>query len=90
MTDSGTRSVQAAVDTPVLQDVTLHVAAAAGQLATVREMICAGAPVDRLDPKGRTALHYAVEAGQYEIITISSPPRGECQSSRTMGSDAVT
>jgi len=70
MIDSNSRSAHGAANTPVLQDVTLHAAAAAGQLATVCELICAGEPVDRLDPKGRTALHYAVETGQHEIIAF--------------------
>ncbi|MCP4659697.1 MAG: hypothetical protein GY856_30205 [bacterium] len=39
-----------------------------GDVARVRELIAAGAPIDGLDPYGRTALAAAAEAGQQEVL----------------------
>lgn len=51
-------------------DANIHVAASAGNISVVRDLLECGAGVNFRDCEGRTALHYAVNKSHYDLVAF--------------------
>jgi ankyrin repeat protein len=68
----------------------LHLAAHRGDLATLHQLIAAGAPLDARDQHGRTPLHVATFARQREAIRLIAMARADLGALENDRYDAVT
>jgi len=64
--------------TELVNDTALHLAAAAGQVSVIQELVVAGADLEILNSSGESPLHVAVREGQTEAVQCLCSLHASC------------